>query len=361
MFSFPDRGTGSDSPDRVEQLGTYEMVWDCPFCGTQNIPAKTHQFCPNCGASQKPENRRFPSDADKKAVADHIFKGVSLICNNCSTVNDGDAKFCRQCGAPLENARPAGTIADEVRAEDATFAAQTAGVRPSSQPVAVPQERRGPNWLIIGVVGVIVLAVIGVIVALTWRRESSVAITGHSWERTITIQQFSAISDQAWCDQMPNDAYSVTSRREQRDTRQVPDGEDCSVRRVDNGDGTFSERRECTTRYRDEPIYDDRCYYSVNRWVDARQIDASGESLTDAPRWPLLQLASCTATARLGCEREGGRDEEYIISFENADGNVYTCAVPEDLWQSADENTQWNVQIGVLTGQPDCDTLERVG
>jgi hypothetical protein len=342
--------------DRVEQLGTYEMLWDCKFCGTENLPAKTHRFCPNCGATQDPKTRRFPSDAEKRAVTDHVYKGADLICAACSTNNTGDAHFCRNCGAPLENAARAALLGDQVRDERAQF--ERDGL--SAQTVAAPPARKGPPWAMIAIIGAVVLAVVGAVVAFTWQRDTRVQVVGHQWERYITIEQFAAVGDSAWCDQMPGDAYSVSSRREQRDTRRVPDGEECQVRRVDNGDGTFSERRECTTVYRDEPIYDDRCYFTVNRWTEARTLDAAGESLRDAPRWPLLQLSTCP-TALLGCEREGGRTEDYTLTFQSAEGDTFTCQVPQDFWQNASIESAWSVEVGVLTGQPDCASITAPG
>ena len=47
---------------------TYEMLWNCQFCGTKKLLAKTHKHCPNCGGAQDPRWRFFPSDAEKVAV-----------------------------------------------------------------------------------------------------------------------------------------------------------------------------------------------------------------------------------------------------------------------------------------------------
>src|SRR5690606_36771356 len=109
----------------------------------------------------------------------------------------------------------------------------------------------------------------------------------------------------------------ITQRREQRDTRQVPDGEECTTRRVDNGDGTCSERRTCRTVYRSEPIYDQRCYFTVDRWGYERSVTTSGASLNEAPFWPqacLARTGSC-----IGCEREGERVEEYHVILHSAE------------------------------------------
>lgn len=347
-------------PDRIEDLGTYEMVWDCKFCGTPNLPARTHKFCPNCGSAQDPRSRRFPSDDEKKAVENYVRKGVDVICAACTTPNVSDAKFCQQCGAPLEGAPAVETVTAQVRGENEKFEAQTRrnidqeALDTDLRNAGVTAAKPGSNRGLILVLGVGALIVVAVLVLLFWRRDASASVVGHQWERSINVEQFSAVRDQAWCDSMPGGAYNITQREEQRSSRSVPAGEECGIRRIDNGDGTFSERRECTTVYEEEPIYDNYCSFTVNRWVYARAISQEGLSLQDAPRWPLLQLntGSC-----IGCEREAGRAETYVLVLQSGD-QTYRCDVSFDLWQQAQEQSNWNFEVSVVTGQPNCGSLE---
>jgi hypothetical protein len=174
------------------------------------------------------------------------------------------------------------------------------------------------------------------------------------------IESFLPREESTWCDSMPGDGYNVSTRREQRDTRRIPDGEDCTVRRIDNGDGTFSEREECVPRYREEPVYDDRCYYTVNRWGYSRSIISNGSGLSQAPYWAQMSLARSTGNG-LGGEREAGRAERYVLVLSGADGQQYECEVEFDFWQGAREETAWTVEINVLSGLPNCDTLARAG
>lgn len=356
-----DRGSG-----RIEELGTYEMIWDCKFCGSTNLPAKTHKFCPNCGAAQDPNTRRFPSDEEKRAVENYVYKGASLICASCSTPNEGDAQFCIQCGAPLTNAQRAERVGEQVKDEGEHFAAQAQ--RDLSQERFETEMRRvgvikdgkkGTNRLAITIIIGVIALIVGAIFILTRQRDESAGVIGHRWERLISIEQYAPRESSAWCDAMPADAYNVTSRREQRSTRRVPDGEDCQIRRVDNGDGTFSERRECTTLYREEPVYDDRCYFTVNRWDEARVARAQGTSLNDTPYWPQTNLR-CTGQ-QVGCERKGDRDESYTVILQGMDNDRYECAVPQALWQQMAIESRWALKVGVVTGAPDCDSLEPAG
>ncbi|MCK6577493.1 MAG: zinc ribbon domain-containing protein [Anaerolineae bacterium] len=352
-------------PDRIENLGTYEMIWDCKFCGTQSLPAKTHKFCPNCGAAQDARSRRFPSDDEKKAVENYVSQGADLICPACSTPNAATAKFCQQCGAPMEGAQKVETLHSQVRDQDEKF--QASEVR-SVDNVAYEKDLRAagvlPNAAAGGsktglyvLIGIGALAIIAILVAIFWRKDASAVVAGHEWERSIDIQTLSAVPGGTWCDSMPFDAYNISRSREQRSSRSIPVGEECGVRRIDNGDGTFSERRECQTVYEEEPIYDDYCSFVTNQWVYARSVEQMGESLTDAPRWPLLQLNSGTC---LGCEREGGRSESYAITLQAGD-KTYTCQVPYAFWEQADVGSAWNFKVSVITGRPDCGSLEPTG
>jgi hypothetical protein len=206
-----------------------------------------------------------------------------------------------------------------------------------------------------GIIGVVGLVLLFGAVAIFWQRDTSGYVTGHSWEREIQIEEMAARSESAWCDAMPFDAYRISRRTEQRSSQQVPDGEECSTRRVDNGDGTFSERRECRTKYRSEPVYDDRCYYTVDRWGYERSAKANGDSVNDTPYWPQTNITR--TCSNLGCEREGQRIADYLVYFQS-EGDQYTCNLDEQQWSSMAIESTWKFQVGVITNQPDCDSLE---
>ncbi len=355
----------------MSESKTYEMQWDCKYCSTKKLLGKTHRFCPNCGAAQDPNARYFPADDEKVAVEDHVFVGTDKICGSCSTLNSGDAEFCQQCGAPLTNAAQAATLTnDQVIREGSGQQFLSTGSRDlekerfdtEMQRVGVQQQKSGGrNWLLYGILGLVAVVIVGILVTVFWKQETSAYVTGHTWEREIQIEQYSAVSESAWCDAMPAGAYSITRRQEERSSRQVADGEECSMRRVDNGDGTFRESRECRTVYRSEPVYDDRCYFSLNLWVPSREVVASGEGLNEEPYWPQLQLARSGSC--LGCEREGNRKASYTVHLRE-DDNIYTCTMGSnsmDQWQSMPVESTWKFKVGVLSGQADCSSLEPAG
>ena len=341
----------------------YEMLWDCKYCGTKKLLGKTHRFCPNCGSAQDDEARYFPSDAEKIAVQDHVYHGADVICGNCDTLNSAKAEYCQQCGSPLSGAQKAQLVSDDqVIGDGAQF--MSTGSRNIAQERyekkleaagLTDAPKQGNNLVKYGIIGVIALIVVAGAAALFWKQDTSAYVTGHHWNREIKIETMAPRSQSAWCDAMPGDAYSISRRREQRDTRQIPDGEECSTSRVDNGDGTFSEQRTCRTKYRSEPIYDDKCYFTVNRWGYERSVTAEGETLNQEPAWPQTNITrSCSA---IGCEREGGREESYVVYLQSGE-NEYTCSFPQDQWRSLAIESAWTFKVGVLTGQPDCGSLE---
>ena len=58
--------------------GTYQMLWDCKFCGTQKLLGVTHRHCPNCGAAQDPERRYFPAEADMVALENVTWSAMAV-------------------------------------------------------------------------------------------------------------------------------------------------------------------------------------------------------------------------------------------------------------------------------------------
>jgi len=322
---------------------TYEMLWNCEYCGAGKLLGKTHRHCPECGAAQDPGRRYFPQDSEKVAVEDHQYVGADLRCPACAAPNSARAKFCAVCGAPLDGASQVSLVADTARAAPA------------------PPSRKGGGGKVAAIVvgGIVLVIVAAVLVLVLWTRTEPVTVTGHTWQREVKIESFAARPESEWCDRMPADAYGITRTSEIRSYNQIPDGRDCKTVRKDRGDGTFSEQQECTTRYRKEPVYDQKCRYTVDRWGYSRSVTAAGRSLAEPPAWPQVALA---ATAKkLGAEREGQRVETYTVHLVDAEGAAATCDYPEANWRAIADGSSWDVDASVVTGSIDCATLRPRG
>mgnify|MGYP000039961018 CR=1 FL=1 len=351
-------GLSGDAYDRVEDAGTFQMLWDCKYCNTKKLLGVNHKFCPNCGAAQDTNARYFPSDEEAIAVEDHEYTGADKKCGNCGTANAAKAEFCTQCGSPMKDAKTvalrseqvtAGAFGAETKANAKTdFDAQRGGgIAAAAEP---PKSNK--KWYIIG--GVAGAAVIGLIAMFFMSRSIDVRIDNHVWEKTVKIESYKGRSQTSWCDSMPFDAYLVIHKQEVRSTNKVADGETCEMARVDKGNGTFKKERRCKTKYKDQPVYGDKCYYRVNRWGHERDIKATG-GLAQQPAWPMVNIRSGSC---LGCEREAGRSEAYILlmtDVKKAD-KKYDCAVPEAQWRSIADGAVKKMKVR-LTGGAKCETL----
>jgi hypothetical protein len=341
----------------------YEMLWDCGYCGAKKLLGKSQKFCPQCGAPQDANARYFPDAADKVEAVGHRYQGADKICPACQSPNGALAEFCGRCGAPLSDAARAKQLQDQVRADDAKFAAslslrkQEAEQRRNlaqPQPVPTAANKRGALWLAVA------LGVIGIIVGLLfWTKQEAVVATGHYWRQTIQIERFGPVAESAWCEAVPLGAYGVSRHPEIRSYQQVPDGQECQMRRVDRGDGTFTEQRECQPKYRSEPVYDQRCDYRIDRWSPSRTAVAEGHDL--APRWPQTGIAGGGRQCQ-GCEREGQRGADYeLLLKDQASGREYRCGLPLERWRGIAERSRWTLEVGAVDKQPRCGSLRPAG
>lgn len=349
---------------------TYEMLWDCQFCGTKKLLGKTHRFCPNCGAPQNPASRYYPSDEEKVAVEDHVFVGKDVTCPACGTLNSGGSTYCQNCGSPLEGGAVAQTLAAEARAADATFDSSGSRdvtkerfdaemVRVGAKPKR--DQSAGMNTtMIVGIIAAFVL-IAGAIWFFTRTEETRVVVTGHTWARSVSVEEYRTFEQNGWRDAPPfgdNVRIAGVCVERQRTTRQVQVGETCQIVRQDNGDGTFSEREVCQPRYASEPVYDDWCLWTGQRYVPVDDYRENSSGLS--PFWPQIELA-CENQRRLGCQR-ADRSETYWVEFRQDDGQVtYRCAMPESRWRSVTVGSVWTMDVNAVNPEAgDCSSLEQV-
>src|SRR5690606_40463181 len=63
--------------ERAMSEKTYEMFWDCEYCGAAKLLGLTQRYCPNCGAPQNPEKRYFPPEHEKRSEERRVGKECS--------------------------------------------------------------------------------------------------------------------------------------------------------------------------------------------------------------------------------------------------------------------------------------------
>lgn len=350
---------------------TYEMLWDCQFCGTEQNLGKTHRFCPTCGAPQNPDSRYYPSDENKIAVEDHKFVGVDVTCPACNQLNSGGSEFCQQCGSPLTEGAKAKTLDEQTKRAGGLFESsgsrdvvkeqydaemERIGVKPKEK-----AKNKGSNIKVFAIIGAIIAALIGIGVVLNMTESATVVAKDHSWERTISVDEYREFTTMSWRDSRPSgDNMSIdfgSCSRKQRSTNRIPDGETCKTVRKDNGDGTYRESQQCTTKYREEPVYDDWCRWRGNHWEDSYSRVTSGVGFDPEPYYENVSL-NCEGQNRLGCER-ANYSGRYDVNFTGNENRTYTCNFPQDEWENIAIESVWTIEVRKVDANAGlCNTLE---
>ncbi|MFK7930812.1 MAG: hypothetical protein AB8H79_21695 [Myxococcota bacterium] len=354
--------------------GRYQMLWDCPACGTDQLLGLDHRFCPNCGSAQDPGLRYFPSDDAKIAVDDHPYHGADKVCPACDTPNGAASEFCQACGSDLDGSKAAAVRGDVVLGEDESFAGQTAQdakdearerkrkeeARRRGEDPDPPKKKSGLFGMGLAGTGCLILVLLMIFgcagyfcLSSLWSSSGEVTVAGHAWKREINVEAFGPQKGSAWEDRVPRGATSVRCSKEVKDTKKVADGETCKTRKVDKGDGTFAEKKECTPKYRSEKIYGQKCRFMVNEWKKSRTAKAQGTDLN--PLWPnarLSQVGDC-----VGCEREGRRTDTYSLRVTDESGAEHKCDLSEAKWRSYTKGQRVEASFGGLTGAIDCSSF----
>ncbi len=372
-----------------------EGRWDCDACGKKGIRGG-ERVCPSC-ARPRPQNVKFylPQDAPKvtDAAARHEAKaGPDWYCEHCGAGNSSLRTSCKQCGAArgsspshkvteysVEQVPHSADETPEPALAAATFAHEPATAAPPpatfadqyTGPYAAPAARS--TWQKIGLPLVIMgaLAFVCLIGFLVLRSPyTAVAVTGFTWERSITIERQQTQTERGWSippggriitetqafhhNESILDHYETRQRQAcetvregtepqaYQDCKQVQTGTErwvCGYK--DLGNGTFEEiwcerpiyERQCATAtrlvpkyvkkchdepyqapiYRQEPRYATWYTYEIERWVHSRTAQAKGED--HEAHWPALDLAAN--------EREAGRTEFYTVAFTDKRGRDY--------------------------------------
>lgn len=358
---------------REQELGTYQMLWDCPACGTSKLLGLDHRHCPACGSPQDASYRYYPSEEDKVLVQNHRYVGADRVCPGCATPSSATAAFCAGCGAPLEgDAKAAAARSDQVAGQGQAFAGESVRdakdeIRARRQAQAdqalgrVPKVKTTSKLTIALIVGGVVAVLFAIVFVLfLWKRDAVVEVEGHAWKREIAVETFGPTTESAWCTQVPKKARVKSRRKEVKDTKKIPDGEDCKTRRKDNRDGTFKTVKECTPKYKEEPIYAEKCTFEIDKWHTDRTEKAEGQSRDPEPSWPEVKLRK-TGNCN-GCEREGEKSATYTLRFvDKKEGETYDCEVEESKWKAAEVGSKWTAKVGVVTSRPDCDELSPAG
>ena len=295
--------------------------WDCPSCGSTGIPGTTYD-CPNCGRQRGKETKFYMKAGKVEYVPGHKVVGADWYCEYCGALNTAARTTCENCGAP------------KAESKDDYFSLKEQKPKPAPSPVqnniqASPdQNKKIPIWMWI-VLGLVVSVILSNVLSAWFNkpRDYTFDVQEMTWENSIEIEDYRTFRESDW--NLPSGARLAYTASEIRSyesvldhyesvtkSRTVQDGGHYETSYSDNGDGTFTEHEtyvpDYTTEYyeedepvyRQEPIYDTKYYYDIDRWTYEKTETASGNDKN--PYWPTLNLSDK--------EREAGRESKYTMS-----------------------------------------------
>ena len=296
------------------------------------------------------------------------------VCGHCQHINDADDLDCDSCG----NLRDASTadqriIAREYAADEApgrnaeTLEVAYEGVDvPQSE--AIQSERRESEAerllregreaaerkrkrKLLAILGGVLLAIGLVVWVFSLKKEVDFQVKGFSWHREVRIQKFGPHAYSTW-DYPPSGAYSISSREEVHHYDQIFEGRECHSESrsykcgtIDNGNGTFSDKycsedvEVCNDKYRDEPVYATKYYYTIDEWAYDHTVKAEGED--HVASWPMEKRVNSNPSIW----REGPREGRYYLHFKTLEGKLHRDEVPEGRWN---KTTLENTVIGFV-------------
>lgn len=341
--------------------------WDCPYCDHKKIQG-TIRECPNCGNPRGVDTKFYMDEANVEYLSpeesQNKGKGADWLCPYCDALNPVGETHCIGCGAPKEEAEKDYFSMQKDSSEEKPVPAANiqhqAEMEKKIPEQNVQQNRKNISpkskwkWIGIGaVLAVLCLCMVGLLIP----REKTFHCTGVAWENTIPVEAYETVEESDWY--VPSGGRLQYTREEIRSyvsvldhyetvtkTRTVVVGSHTEYTYQDNGDGTFTEIPHTVTDYgeetytedepvyRQEPVYDTKYYYEIEKWIPKRKVETSGKD--HSPYWGEVKLADN--------EREGSRASTYYVEGWYKEGKTNKQEVSEDMWKKMSEGESYRVK-----------------
>jgi hypothetical protein len=333
-------------PEKCEQCGAVPEVvlnrWRCQHCGTDEIPG-TQSQCPTCRAARGlgAQVRVDPGSRLEGPRGLALARSSWLYCAYCDVqvppVNEQGQpnQQCPECGGPLSEATREAASQTISEAEAGTYRAEQAQARggaPAPSRTRTPPRRK--IWVVVALVALALFTGLYFLFFHRWKKELTVA--DRQWQRTIEVERFGPVAEQAWQDEVPSGAYQRSCQRKVHHHDKVPDGTEtytareaagrecasyeyktqggASVKQCARWETRYRTVTRTRTRYRNVPIYGQHCRYMIDKWHRDRELVTRGRG-KDPPVWP--------GTDALGArERAGRRQERYTLVLRRPDGKT---------------------------------------
>lgn len=349
-------------------VGYVDLEWTCPQCGTRNLGV--NKKCSACGAAQPAEVQFQVGAASASLLSDeekikHAQGGPDIHCPYCGTRNARDAERCKLCGGVLQGgqARQAGqtlgALSDAPTApvmcaacgasnpatatKCKTCGAALPGQAPTQpKPAAAPPKRLSPLMILL-LAGLLLLGCW--LLWSTMSREGgdagrsstqqvSASVRDTAWKRVVLLQALLPVQRQDWRANIPS-TVSVSGCQDRLyrtyDDPVTDSVEVCGTPYVlDTGTGVGQVVQDCQYQ-----VYAPYCTYTTTAWQSATPLVLQGSGLT--PQWPQARLTNE--------QREAGRQEEYVVTFQTEAGQVSYSAASLQEFQQFSAGSRWVLEV----------------
>lgn len=284
------------------------------------------------------------------------------VCGHCDHTNDGDDLDCDSCGNPRDfSSGDEKVIARDYEAygaptstEDVPDVLYESVDNPNADAVKSQTNSQRDAWLaqqaaekgrkrrLLKIFGGIALGIIAIIWIFSLKKEVDFKVTGFAWERAVHIDKYGPQQYSSW-DYPPSGSYGISSAQEVHHYDQIYEGTECHTEsrsyvcgQTDNGNGTFSDQycsenvEVCEEKYRDEPVYATKYYYTIDEWAFHHKEEA--EANDKNPHWPSDPRTSSDPNIW----REGAHIGQYYLDVEIKPGSPHRDEVSFATWNATE-------------------------
>lgn len=361
-----------------------EGRWDCSYCGTKGILGR-HRECLNCGRPRG-EDVKFYLPSSKDYVPDEEAQKISQkpdwLCGYCGSYNPDTSTICKSCGAKRsENEKDYFDVQNQKR----TLNNQDQVKEQFQEKVNIDEQTKyedfrndletnvpNPkinNHIVKGTIAIFlsIICIFGLFSIFT-PKNTTMEITGFSWQRTIEIEQYRTFHENDWS--VPDGGRIASQKSEIHHYDKVLDHYETKTRKVtkkrisgykkhtktkDLGNGYFKEETEKVPIYEEytetekykEPVYKDvpvywtKYYYDIERWVYERSVTTKKND--QSPYWGETNLQFD--------ERVSKKIEEYVlIGITNSKKEQVRNIVLNDMQEWSKFEIGQKVKVKVYVG-----------
>jgi hypothetical protein len=374
-----------------------EGLWDCAYCGTTGIRGG-QQKCSNCGRARTKDTTFYMAGQKRyvsQEVAKTLNKNPDWLCEYCDNLNSDNDSICASCGSvrssstlnyfqnkakresvetPSEPKHPVRLDTSEYDVPSRADALKKESVFDET-PLSLNEKLSNfgkkitsVDWTPV-ILFVLVAAMLVGLVYFFIPKELELTVTNLQWQRNIDIEEYRTVEENNWY--IPDGGRLLYTNREihhwdkvfdhyETRERQVPKEryvrtEEVVVGYRDLGNGYFEEITssrdiyetyyETETYqeaiYRDEPVYQTKYYYEIERWKYDRTVTTQAND--KHPKWPVLNLSET--------ERESSRKETYTVVGKDEEGEEYVFTLSYAEWDQVHFGQKIKVKISFGQGE----------